>query len=207
MFILDEILQIIREGNDFIVAGHVGPDGDSIGSCFALALALHKMGKNVQVLLEPYARKFKVIPGKEFLFSGEKESLQPEIFVALDCADSARLGEPNKAVFERAKTTICIDHHNTNIGFADYNYIDPEASSASEMVFEVIEQLTTSTHDIAAAIYAGIVSDTGGFRYNATAKSTMETSARLMEQISFTDIYNELMHKHRFAAGKALGLA
>ncbi|MCL2457065.1 MAG: DHHA1 domain-containing protein, partial [Defluviitaleaceae bacterium] len=59
----------------------------------------------------------------------------------------------------------------------------------------------------AAAIYAGMVSDTGGFKYNATAKSTMETAARLMELIPFTNIYNELMHRHRFAAGKALGLA
>ncbi|MCL2199528.1 MAG: bifunctional oligoribonuclease/PAP phosphatase NrnA [Defluviitaleaceae bacterium] len=204
---MKEILQIIREGNDFVVAGHVGPDGDSIGSCFALALALHKMEKNVQVLLEPYARKFEIIPGKQFLFSGEKDDLQPQIFVALDCADPTRLGEPNKAIFDRAKTTICIDHHDTNPGFADYNYIEPTASSASEMVFKVIEQLTTPTSEISAAIYAGIVSDTGGFRYNATAKSTMETSARLMEQISFTDIYNELMHMHRFSAGKALGIA
>jgi len=203
---MEEIINLIRENENFILSGHTGPDGDAIGSCFALALALDKLGKKVQVVLEPFARKFFIIPGRQFLLSGEIEALQPEVFIAMDCADSDRLGT-TRILFERAKITVCIDHHETNIGFADYNFIEPTASSTSEMTLRVIEQLTEPTAEIAAAVYAGMVSDTGGFRYNATAKSTMEMAARLMEQIPFTQIYNELMHQHRFAAGKAMGLA
>ena len=203
---LDDILEIIRERENFTLAGHIGPDGDAIGSCFALAIALHRMGKNVKVVLEPFARKYEIIPGREFLFYGDIEGLVPEVFISLDCADIARLGEARN-LFERAEITVCIDHHETNNGFADYNFIEPQASSASEMTYRVIENLTEPTAEIAAAVYAGIVSDTGGFRYNATAKSTMEIAARLMEMIPFTSIYNELMHVHRFASGKALGLA
>jgi phosphoesterase RecJ-like protein len=206
VIVMDELFQIIREHENFVLAGHTGPDGDAIGSCFALALALDKMGKNVQVVLEPFARKYKIIPGKQFLFSGDMSTLQPEVFIALDCADPDRLGTA-RALFERAKITICIDHHETNWGFAEYNFIEATASSASEMTLHLIEHLTEPTSEIAAAVYAGMVSDTGGFRYNATAKSTMETAARLMEQIPFTEIYNELMHRHRFAGGKALGIA
>lgn len=203
---MDEILRLINEKDNFILAGHTAPDGDAIGSCFALALALDILGKNVQVLLEPFARKYANIPGRQFLFSGEISELSPKAFIALDCADAERLGAA-KSVFERAEVTACIDHHSTNEGFAAYNFIEPSASSASEMTLRIIERLTALTPEIAAAVYAGMVSDTGGFRYNATAKSTMETAARLMEQIPFTQIYNELMHQHRFAGGKALGLA
>lgn len=203
---MKEILELFRERENFILAGHTAPDGDAIGSCFALALALHKMGKNVRVMLEPFTRKYAIIPGRDFLFAGDVEGLVPEVFVALDCADADRLGSA-RPLFDRAEITVCVDHHETNIGFADYNYIESDASSASEMTYKIIEKLTELTPEIAAAVYAGMVSDTGGFRYNATAKSTMETAARLMEMIPFTQIYSELMHVHRFAAGKALGLA
>ncbi|MCL2224992.1 MAG: tRNA pseudouridine(55) synthase TruB [Defluviitaleaceae bacterium] len=203
---MDEIIRTLRERENFVVGGHIGPDGDTIGSCFALANALHKIGKKVQVVLEPFARKYTIIPGREFLFSGDLDTLAPDVFVAIDCADVDRLGAA-RSVFDRADVTICIDHHETNPGFATYNYIEAEASSASEMTLRVIDGITEPTPEIAAAVYAGMVSDTGGFRHNATAKSTMETAARLMEMIPFTEIYNELIHIHRFQAGKALGLA
>ncbi|MDR0271761.1 MAG: tRNA pseudouridine(55) synthase TruB [Clostridiales bacterium] len=204
---MERIIELIRERENFILAGHIGPDGDAIGSCFALALALDKIGKNVQVLLEAYAPRYYIIPGREFLLSGETADIQPDIFIALDCADLDRLGSA-RPLFERAKTTVCIDHHDTNKGFADYNFIEPTASSTSEMTFRVIEQLTSPTQEIATAVYAGIVNDTGGFRFSATAKSTMEIAARLMGMgINFTEIYSQLMHQHRFVAAKAMGLA
>ncbi|MCL2356177.1 MAG: DHH family phosphoesterase [Defluviitaleaceae bacterium] len=205
---MNDILQIIRENNSFVLAGHVGPDGDAIGSCFALALALEKAGKTVRVLLEPYAQKYQNIPGKHFLVSpAENAGLEIEVFIAIDCAAPERLGEA-LAIFNRAEITVCIDHHETNDGFASFNYIEPAASSASEMTLRVIEQFTDLNEDIAAAIYAGMLCDTGGFRYNATSVSTLKTAALLMETgIPFTRIYNELMHMHRFAAGKILGVA
>jgi phosphoesterase RecJ-like protein len=204
---VEQILKIFRENQNFTIGGHVSPDGDAIGSCFALALALEKMGKNVQVVLEPFARKYGIIPGRELLFFGDTKDIEAEIFVALDCADALRLGA-SQELFKRAKITVCIDHHETNCGFADFNLIEPAASSTSEMTFKVIEQLTEPTAEIAAAVYAGMVCDTGGFRYNATAISTMQTAARLMDMgIAFTKIYNELMYQHRFVAGKILGVA
>ncbi|MCL1843988.1 MAG: bifunctional oligoribonuclease/PAP phosphatase NrnA [Defluviitaleaceae bacterium] len=204
---MEKIIELINRRENFILAGHTGPDGDAIGSCFALAFALEKLGKNVQVVLESFAQKYKIIPGNRFLFSGDLSAVRPDVFIALDCADPERLGI-SRPLFDCAETTVCIDHHETNPGFAMYNYIEPDASSTSEMVLRVIEKLTQPTDEIAAAVYAGLVSDTGGFRYNATAISTMETAARLMDMgIPFTQIYNELMHRHRFAAGKAAGIA
>ena len=203
---MKQIIELFRERESFVLAGHNGPDGDAIGSCFGLALALEKMGKKVHVALEPYPQKYNVIPGRHFMYPRLTEDFPVEVFVALDCADLERLGSA-KSLFDRAEITVCIDHHETNKGFAQLNYIEPTASSTSEMVFRIIEFLTKPTADIASAIYAGMVSDTGGFRYVVTRKSTMEIAARLMDMgIPFTEIYNELMYKHRFVAGKAMGI-
>jgi phosphoesterase RecJ-like protein len=204
---MEHIIQQIHQNSRFVILGHTSPDGDAIGSCFGLAFALEKLGKNVTVVLEPYPQKYDILPGRKFLFTGELEQLNFDVLIALDCADVNRLGS-GQLLFKRAKHTVCIDHHETNAGFAKYNYIEPHASSTSELVFKLIEKLTVPCADIAANIYAGIVSDTGGFKYNSTSKSTMEIAARLMEMgISFTEIYNKVLHEHTFAAAKAKEIA
>ncbi|MCL2572280.1 MAG: bifunctional oligoribonuclease/PAP phosphatase NrnA [Defluviitaleaceae bacterium] len=202
---MEQIIKLLREKENFVIASHIGPDGDAIGSCYGLAFALKKIGKKATVVLENYAPKYNLIPGREFLYRGT-EALASDVFIALDCADAERMGFA-KPFFDKASVTVCIDHHATNEGFADYNLIDPEASSTAEMVFGLIDAITELDKDIAIGIYAGIVTDTGGFRYSATSKSTMEIAARLMDTgIDFSEIYRELLHKHSFAATKALGL-
>ena len=204
---MEQIVELIKTRDNFVIAGHTGPDGDTIGSCLGLAMALGKLGKKAVVVLEPYAAKYRVIPGRKYLYHGALEALSCDVFIAMDCADAERLGA-SKAVFDRAQTTVCIDHHETNTGFAQYNFIDPTASSTAEMVFGIIEAITDVDADIATAIYSGIVGDSGGFRYSSTGRSTMEVAAKLMETgIPFTDIYSEMLHRHSFEAAKAFGLA
>ena len=204
---MEQIVKLLKSRDKFVIAGHTGPDGDTIGSCLGLAMALAKMGKETIVVLEPTAPKYHIIPGREYLYHGALEALSVDVFIALDCADTERLGAA-RVLFNRARTTVCIDHHETNEGFAEYNLIDPAASSTAEMVFGVIEALIDVDADIAAAIYSGMVGDTGGFRYASTSRSTMEIAARLMETgIPFTDIYSEMLHRHSFEAAKAFGLA
>ena len=203
---MEQITNLLRENDNFVIASHIGPDGDAIGSSFGLAMALHKLGKNVKVMLESYPTKYNIVPGKEFLFT-YNEPLENNVFIALDCADTERLGF-TQPFFRKAKTTICIDHHATNPGFAAFNWIDPAAAATSEMVLAVIESLVDLDQNIATAIYTGIVTDTGGFKYSNTSRFTMEAATRLMETgIPFTEIYNEVMHKHSFEASKALALA
>ncbi|MCL2604742.1 MAG: DHH family phosphoesterase [Defluviitaleaceae bacterium] len=198
---------ILRGYRRFIIAGHTNPDGDAIGACLALALALEKMGKEPTVLLEEYSDKYDVVPGKHFICREGIDSLEADVFIAMDCGDVERLGS-FKAVFNKIPITICIDHHETNEGFALYNLIDARASSTCEMVYDLIDLLAELDADIAAALYAGMVTDTGGFRFNATTKATMEKTARLMDTgMRFTDIYNELLHNHTFTSLKALGIA
>jgi len=203
---VDQIIQLIQERTNFVITGHTSPDEDAIGSCYGLAFALYEMGKNVTVVLEPYPQKYNFIPGIQFLYAGNLSDLEVDVLIALDCADESRLGL-GQSLFARAKYTVCIDHHKTNTGFAQFNYIEPETASTSEIVFRLINKLISPTAEIAAAIYAGIVGDTGGFKYDSTNRSTMEIAATLMETgIPFTKIYGDIMHQHSFAAAKALGL-
>jgi len=203
---MEQIIQLIHDNTSFVLVGHTSPDGDAIGSCFGLAFALEKLGKNVTVVLEPYPKKYNVLPGSKFLYKGPLDELNVDVLIALDCADVNRLGS-GQSLFNRTKHTVCIDHHQSNTGFAEFNYIEPHASSTSELVFHLVEKLVTPCIDIATVIYAGIVCDTGGFKYNSTAKSTMDIVSQLMDMgISFTEIYNDMLHKHSFAASKAKGI-
>ena len=197
----------MRTYQRFAIAGHVGPDGDSIGSSMGLALALHKLGKDAMVVVEKIPQKYTIIPGKHFIWNEPLEKLDAEVLFVLDCGDAKRMGSANM-LLEKIPISICIDHHETNNGFAQYNFIDADASSTAEMVLELIELITEVDIEIATAIYAGIVCDTGGFRYSATGRNTLENTARLMDTgIPFTDIYSELMNKRNFASTKALGVA
>jgi len=122
------------------------------------------MGKKAVVMLESYAEKYNIIPGREYLYDW-KSPLEMNVFVALDCADVERLGS-FRSYFDKAKTTICIDHHETNDGFAELNYIEADASSTAEMVFDVIEALsqklpvshTTDQNSDTAIVGADLVS-------------------------------------------------
>ena len=204
---MKEIRKTLLNNNKFLLAGHVNPDGDTLGSCFALGMALKQMGKKVTVILDPYSSSLDIVPGKELLACESYKHDAETVCIALDCASPERLGKTKK-LFDESIYTICIDHHESNEGWAKYNLIEPSASSTAEMVYRIIEPITDINSDIATAIYAGMVTDTGGFRYNATAKSTMEIAAKLMEiGVPFTEVYSQLMHMHKFLEGKALGTA
>jgi len=209
---MEQIVQLIHANKNFVVAGHISPDGDAIGSCFALAFALEKLGKNVSVMLESYPQRYNILPGNKFLLKEQTIPENIDVLIALDSADAYRLG-PGQILLQNSllvKHSICIDHHKTNPGFADVNHIEPQASSTSEIVFRLIELLLKPEEicqDIATNIYAGILCDTGGFKYNSTAPSTLQIAARLINTgIPFTHLYNELLHTHTFAAGKAKGI-
>ena len=203
---MQQILNVIHTNSNFVLAGHVSPDGDTIGACYALAFALKQMGKNVTVAIEAYPKKYDIMPGREFLNTAPQKDLNVDVLIALDCADIKRLG-PGLSLFKRAKTTVCIDHHKTNSGFAKVNYIMPNASSTCEIIYRLLQKLPiTLCQSIATAIYVGLVTDTGGFRHKTTSPYTMEVAAKMMATgIPFTEIYAQVLLMHSFAASNAKG--
>ena len=204
---VQEIRAFIREHDNFYIAGHVNPDGDSIGACFGLGLALEKMGKKVSVLIESYHSKYDVIPGRHLICNtlDIPEQRDNIALICVDCADLCRLADKARVLAERINDTICIDHHFSNTQFAKLNFVDSKCSSACEMVYRLLNDFVDLNKDIASAIYAGMVSDTGGFRHSATSEDTLQVSAKLIGLgIPFTEIYTEAIHLRTYTETKLL---
>ena len=202
-----EVIEAINTSKNVVITGHRTPDGDAVGSVYALGMALRHIKKDVCVVLEEYNERFNIIAGRELLYVGEPDELEPDMLIALDCASGERLGAAS-SLLNKARCTVNIDHHVSNTGFAQINYIDSGSSSTCEIIFGILNELGVIDKDIAAALYAGIIYDTGGLRHSSTTISTLHAVSRLMERgISFTKIYNELMHTHTVTETRAMGRA
>ena len=123
------------------IAGHIRPDGDAVGSCLGLYLYLSENYPElaVQVYLEDFPKSFMMLKGTETISHEFHADAPHDLFIALDCADEKRLGNA-LPLLQNAKHTLCIDHHISNIGFADANDIRPDASSTSEIVADMLDE-------------------------------------------------------------------
>ena len=205
---LDKIVDVLSASKKVVIAGHVKPDGDAIGSCFALGLGLKKMGKEPIVLLESCNDKYSIIEGKEFLYDGNLDDLVDfDVFVSLDTSTPARLGF-TEAVLKRAPISICVDHHLVSEKFCDLNYIDSNSSSTSELMYDILAKLVMLDTKIATALYAGMVYDTNGFCHNSTTRETHYRAGTLLDfKINFNEIYNEFFYMHTIIEAKIFAVA
>ena len=163
------------------VSGHVNPDGDCAGSCLASYNYIKENYPDIQidVYLDPIPNIFKFLKSSDEIKAPGTEKKEYDLFLAQDCGDAARLGAAEH-YFHEAKKTVCIDHHKSNGAFADINYIYPEASSTSELIYDLIEDEKISKA-VAECIYLGIVHDTGVFQYSNTTKQTFAIAAALCD--------------------------
>lgn len=204
-FKLSEIL----EGNKTVaLGGHIRPDGDCVGSCMGLYLYLteHFPEICVDVYLEPIADCFEMIHKTEMIKNEVAEPKKYDLFICLDCGDVDRLGFSG-VLFENAVHTACIDHHISNQAFAEKNYIVPEASSTSELVYNLLDTDKISK-ECAEALYMGIAHDTGVFQYSCTAPETMEAAADLLRKgIDGNEIIGKTYYEKSYVQTQILGKA
>ena len=199
-----EILERIAQAKTVQIAGHTNPDGDAIGACLAMGAALAAAGKEVTVLLEAYAPKYEIIPNGHLVKAAEQPA---ELFLALDCGDEGRLGKAAEW-FHQAGFTINIDHHGSNTRYGQMNYVEGDASSTCEIVYGFLAGEYEIDEKMAAALYAGLIYDTGGFRHSSTSPETMRIAGALMEKgIPFTEIYNRFFDSRSFSELKIMGQA
>lgn len=190
------------------IAGHIRPDGDCAGSCLATYNYIKNNYPNIQVTLylQPIPNIFKFLQRSEEIEHSCEEDHVYDLFIAQDCGDTGRLGDAAK-YFDTAKKTVCIDHHVSNDSFADENYIFPNASSTSELIFGLLDEQKI-TKQIAECIYVGMVHDTGVFQYSCTSAKTMEIAGKLMEMgIDFSKIVDETFYTKTFEQNQVLGQA
>lgn len=199
---------ILRGKHSVALGGHVRPDGDCVGSCLGLYMYLKEQYPQLEtdVYLEEVPAAYSIIECTDEVKSQIPEGKKYDLFICLDCADLARLGF-SSPLFESAEETLCIDHHVSNDAFADVNYIVPEASSTSELVFTLLDTEKISKRT-AEALYMGIAHDTGVFQYSCTSPATMEAAAELMRKgINGSEIIDKTYYEKTYVQNQILGRA
>lgn len=200
------INKLIGDAKTIGIAGHIRPDGDCIGSCMTLYNYIEKNFPDIQVkvYLEKIKDKFLFIKNSEKIDSNGYDGTEYDLFFSLDCADLERLGL-NKEFFEHAKRTACIDHHISNVGYADYNYILPNASSACEVLYDLLD-VSLFDKSIAEPMYTGIAHDSGVFRFQSTTSKTMNVAGKMLDfGINANKILEETYYKKTYAQSQVVG--
>jgi len=170
---------------------HKNPDGDAIGSSLGLYHYLLNLGHEARVLApNDYPKFLKWMPGSETVLHWDKHNREArnhlaasDLIFTLDFNDLSRSGDMHPSLVNLDTTFVMIDHHREPTQYAKVMYSDPEISSTSEMIFNLIRAMGHEDRidaDIASCLYAGIVTDTGSFRYASTTEKTHRVAAKLI---------------------------
>ncbi len=167
---------LLKQSDNILILTHKNPDGDTIGSAFALYYALEQLGKKSVIKCHD---KFPDLFG--YLRKDYREyDFEPQLIVAVDVADTQLLGESLEQYGD--KIELCIDHHISNKKYAKHTCLDADAAANCELMFEVIEEMGVSiTRNIANALYTGIATDTGCFKFSNTTSKTHQIASKLMQ--------------------------
>lgn len=190
------------------IVGHIKPDGDCVGSCLATYNYLKEYHPQMEVklYLEPIPNIFKFLSRADEIISDSDYTEEYDLLIVQDCGDAARLGAAAKLV-EQSKRVLCVDHHISNKGYGDDNYIFPNTSSTSELIFDLLPK-ERITKQIAECIYVGIVHDTGMFQYSCTSSKTMRTAGYLMDTgIDFSKMIDKTYIEKTFEQNQILAVA
>lgn len=188
MLDLKQTASYLKKHDNYIILTHTSPDGDTLGSAYALYYALNEIGKSACVLCPD------VIPSKYDYFARKTDHVYREnaTIVAVDVADKRLLGALEEEFGD--KVDLCIDHHISNTKFAKNLFLDADAAATAQCMYELIEQMKVNINDITAkALYTGLATDTGCFKYsNVTAKTHIIASELYEYNIDAAEI-NRLM--------------
>ncbi|HEY5984592.1 MAG TPA: DHH family phosphoesterase [Anaerolineales bacterium] len=189
----------LADSRSLLLASHIRPDGDAVGSLLGLGLALQAAGKQVQmVLADGLPSSFKHLQGADQVKTGFEAGF--DTFITLDCADYRRTG---KMFADIRRPDINIDHHITNEKFGDLNLIQGEEVATSAILTNHLPLWGYAiTSPIAAALLTGIITDTLGFRTSNVTPEAMRQVATLMESgVDMPDLYMRgLVHRSYAAA-------
>lgn len=185
----NEAVNELTNADDILILTHINPDGDTLGSGYALLRALRKLGKKARLLCgDPINKKF------SYLYEGLQEyDFEPSYIVSVDVAEIKLLGDTVREAYG-SRVKLAIDHHETSRRFAEMTYCEPDSASCCEIVYLVIKALGAEIDsDIASCIYTGCSTDTGCFKYSNVTPRTHKIAAELIEMGARHSKINEVM--------------
>lgn len=192
---IEKAIQFIKKYDNFLISSHVNMEGDALGSEISFYLLLKKLGKKAIILNEdniPYGYDFMPALGAVVKYSKNIKDLKFDCFVTLDCSDLKRTGEVY--TINTNKPVLNIDHHISNSYFGTVNWVKPECSCSCEQVYELFKKMHVDLDkDAALAIYVGILTDTGCFKYSNTNSNTHKICADLVSYgINVSEVYKSI---------------
>lgn len=190
---MEQLIQQLRNSDHLLIVSHVNLDGDAVGSLLATGLALAMVTDRVTIFSEtPVPVVYRFLPSSDCIVHDFNDSEPFDTVIVLDCADLDRVGESLSRI-RRIPVLINIDHHITNTGFGDYQWVDSNASATAEIVYRLISGMKIPIdRAISTAIYTGILTDTGSFRFSNT---TREAFAICEEMVKLgVNPYNVAQH-------------
>jgi bifunctional oligoribonuclease and PAP phosphatase NrnA len=181
-------IKILDGATEICLACHVRPDADALGSMLAVAHALRaQRGSGARIVASFGDRPFQIprilrfLPGTGLLSPPDQVPARPAVMVTFDAASPDRLGllEPNAG---QADELIVLDHHASNTRFGTVNLVDPAAAATAVLACELVDRMGAElSRDVALGLYAGLVTDTGSFKYQGTTPLVHQMAARLLQ--------------------------
>ena len=213
---LSLLKKIIDEHNSFLLSTHVNPDADALGSELAFYLILKKLGKKVRVINHsstPYNLEFldelNVIEKFDEMIHKNVFD-ESEVFILLDLNQANRIVKIEKAFRGFKGVKVCIDHHQDTENVFDHVFGGIEYSATSEIIYDFIDEtkIVELDNSIALQLYAGIMTDTGSFRFDRTSPRIHRIMAELLEKgVNPTEVYDKIYDQFKFGRVKLLGYA
>ncbi len=181
------VIDFIEKYDKFIITAHETPDGDALGSEYAMLLALRKLGKTARILnADPAPQKFAFVdPGQEFEVLMRKEQIPKDVgeygMFILDVNDINNIGQVSTLILPRVKEYFIVDHHDSETVQLSKNHIEQNASSTCEILYLLFREMHLEIDlPIAQALYMGILYDTGSFIYPKTTAVTFKIAHDLV---------------------------
>lgn len=211
--------ELLSENPDILLIPHKNPDGDAMGACLGMYHFLKAEGHNPTVLSpNDFPSFLKWMPGADEVVLYEKNPdkgnriiQKAELIFTLDFNGLDRSGMMGDPLREATAPFVMIDHHQSPEAYATVEYSEPGMSSTCEMVYRCIEALGGENlldEKIASCLYAGILTDTGSFKFSATTPDTLRIAARLMEKgAPHTEIHRHIYDTNRPERMQLLGRA
>lgn len=187
-FSFKDTIKFLKKHNNYVILTHASPDGDTLGAGYALYYGLKQLGKSAEVICP------EVIPSKYEYFLCETDHISREnaVVIAVDVADKRLLGALEQEFGD--VVDLCIDHHISNVRYAKALYLDADASATCEIIYELLCALKVKFNDtIAKALYTGISTDTGCFKYSCVTAKTHIIAAKLYDYNIEADDINKIM--------------
>lgn len=211
------IREILTTPKKILITTHRSPDGDAIGSSLGLALVLKQLNHSVSIVVpDEYPKFLKWLAGTDLIHVFENNAVlarqlanDADVIFSLDYNALNRIGDFADAVLNAEATKILIDHHQQPEDFPDFLLSDTSASSTAELVYEFLDQLAFTQHinqSVAEALYTGILTDTGSFRFNSTSAKTHRITAELIETgMQIDQVYDKIFDTNRFQRIQLMG--